>query len=85
MLLKRWLLPLTTAGLAAVSALLLASSSGGDFAAYAVGVPLGLSGGLTLHHFLDFCRACGATRALRVSSAQAGSCTGCRKAHVSHG
>lgn len=68
---KRWMLPLTTAGIAALLALYFATSGGGDFIGYAVGLPLALSIGLALQVVFDYCRRCGATRSLRTNLAVA--------------
>lgn len=69
--LKRWMLPLTTAGITALLALYFAASGGGDFLGYAIGVPLALSIGLALQVVFDFCRRCGAARSLRANLAGA--------------
>lgn len=58
--LKRWLLPAWTAGVAALSGLLMARAGGGGFENYLVTIPLGLSVGLVLQHLMDYCRNCGA-------------------------
>lgn len=59
---KRWLLPVTSAALAAILAASFSTFvTGGSWAGYAVGLPLGLSAGCLLHHLLEFCQRCGAT------------------------
>jgi peptidoglycan/LPS O-acetylase OafA/YrhL len=68
---KRWMLPLTTAGITALLALYFASTGGGDFIGYAIGVPLALSIGLALQVLFDFCRRCGAARSLSANLAGA--------------
>ena len=78
---KRWVLPITTAGVAAACALYLSRSSGGTLVDYSVGVPLGMSAGLVLQHFLDFCRRCGATRPLSLSMSSQAGCGGCKQGH----
>lgn len=81
---KRWLLPAMTAAIAAMLAIGFASTSGGNFTAYAVGVPLGMSAGLLAYHLFDYCRRCGSTRPLRASlstvqsQAETSGCAGCR-------
>lgn len=77
--LKRWVLPMTTAGVAAVCGLMLARSSGGTLVDYAIGVPLGLSAGLVLQHFLDYCRRCGAMRPISLS--RVAPCRDCKEGH----
>lgn len=65
---KRWLLPVTAAGLAAIFAACFATYvADGTSAGYAVGLPLGLSAGCLLHHLLEYCHRCGATPSLRKS------------------
>jgi hypothetical protein len=62
---KRWLLPVTAAGLAAIFAACFSTYvAGGTSAGYAVGLPLGLSAGCLLHHLLEYCHRCGATPSL---------------------
>lgn len=65
---KRWLLPVTAAALAAIFAACFATYvAGGTSAGFAVGLPLGLSAGCLLHHLLEYCQRCGATPSLRES------------------
>lgn len=65
---KRWLLPVTAAALAAIFAACFATFvTGGTSVGYAVGLPLGLSAGCLLHHLLEYCHRCGATPSLRQS------------------
>jgi hypothetical protein len=61
---KRWLLPVTAAGLAAIIAGCFVAFVAGGTAGYAVGLPLGLSAGCLLHHLLEYCHFCGATPSL---------------------
>lgn len=81
---KRWLLPAMTAGIAAGLAIAFATTSGGNFTAYAVGLPLGMSVGLLAYHLFDYCRRCGSTRSWRAalstmrSQAETRECAGCR-------
>ena len=81
---KRWLLPAMTAGIAALLAIAFASTSGRNFTAYAVGVPLGMSVGLLAYHLFDYCRSCGSARTWRAalstthSQAETRDCAGCR-------
>lgn len=63
--LKRVMLPVATAGVAALLALVLARSGGGGIENYAVSIPLGLSTGLVLQYLFDYCRSCGALLPLR--------------------
>jgi hypothetical protein len=73
---KRWMLPLTTAGLAAISGLLMATASGGTFTDYTMGLPLGMAAGLLLYHLFDYCRECGSTKAMRGANHES-DCGGC--------
>ena len=73
--LKRWLLPAWTAGVAALSGLLMARAGGGGFENYAVTIPLGLSFGLMLQHLMDYCRSCGAPLRLQLPRPREASAT----------
>jgi hypothetical protein len=80
---KRWMLPLTTATLAALLATALLQYTASRPVDYSVIVPLAMSAGLVLQHLLDFCRRCGTTRPLpRLHAGRAGAkgCPGCRNA-----
>jgi hypothetical protein len=63
-LLKRLVLPIATAAVAALLALALARYNGTDFFAWAISISLALSAGMLLQHLFDFCRGCGAARRL---------------------
>lgn len=80
---KRWMLPLTTAAVAALLANVLLQYTGQRAVDYSVMVPLALSAGLILQHLLDYCRRCGTARPLpRLAWTQAhgsGGCPGCRE------
>jgi hypothetical protein len=69
---KRWLLPLTTAAMAALAGLLLSKLLGGSPMDYAVGIPFGMSAGLLLQHLLDYCSECGVTHPVRIAVADGG-------------
>ncbi|MEO6517316.1 MAG: hypothetical protein ABIP18_17005 [Steroidobacteraceae bacterium] len=81
---KRWMLPLTTAAVAALLALVLLRFTANRLVDYAVMVPLALSAGMVLQHLLDYCRRCGTARPLprlsRADSARSKGCPGCRNA-----
>jgi len=63
---KRWLLPATAAGMAAILAACFATyAAPGMGVGYAVGLPLGLSAGCLLHHILDYCQFCGSAHSMR--------------------
>lgn len=81
---KRWMLPLTTAAVAALLALMLLEFTAGRAVDYSVMVPLGFSAGMLLQHLLDYCRRCGRARPLPglvLAQAQPHEgCPGCRDA-----
>ena len=78
--LKRWLLPAWTAGVAALSGLLMARAVGGGVENYLVTIPLGLSFGLVLQHLMDYCRTCGAPLRLQSRLQAAGAAARIRPA-----
>jgi hypothetical protein len=81
---KRWMLPLSTAAVAALLALVLLRFTANRLVDYSVMVPLAMSAGMVLQHLLDYCRRCGTAhpfpRLSRVNPAPAKGCPGCRNA-----
>jgi len=81
---KRWMLPLTTATMAALLALELLQHTPSRPVDYSVIVPFAMSAGLVVQHLLDFCRRCGTARPLprrmHAGSSAAKGCPGCRNA-----
>lgn len=81
---KRWMLPLATAAVAALLALVLLRFTANRLVDYSVMVPLAMSAGMVLQHLLDYCRRCGTARPLprlsRANSARSKACPGCRNA-----
>ena len=80
---KRWMLPLTTATVAALLSVVLLHFTANRPVDYSVIVPFAMSAGLLLQHLFDYCRRCGTARPLpRMHTASRGGngCPGCREA-----